>query len=147
MLEFCRADRGKCFAKSTDSGRDKIVPGFVIVSLEQIQRHVRKILLEFGEEGRVFHINFGLFLGFLRYVLVGLVEYIGDETGVERVGFVVVKFLPEHFERLVRCGDAVLGELGEPLLQVFAKCFDEMGIGSFWPFSRSIRASISPQKS
>lgn len=85
-----------------------------------------KVFLKLREERRVLYINFGLLLSLLRYILIRLVEYIGDHTRVEWTYLVVVNLLPKDFERFVRRCNAVLGELREPFLKVFAKSLHEV---------------------
>lgn len=105
---------------------------------------MREVLLEFGEERGVFHINFGLLLGFLRDVEVGLVEYIGDQTGVKSAQLVVIDLLPEYLQRFVGCDNAVLRELRETLFQVFSQSLYEMRIRGIGPSSNSVGTSASP---
>ena len=105
-----------------------------------------KVLLKFGEERRVLYINFGLLLSLLGYVLIRLVEHISDHTGVEWAHLVVVDLLPEDFERFVCRCDAVLGELGESLLKVFAKSLHEVRVRSLRPLGNSVGASARPEK-
>lgn len=105
-----------------------------------------KVLLKLREERRVFHINFGLLLSLLGYIPIRLVEYIGDHTGVEWTYLVVVDLLPKYFERFVCRCNAVLGELGESLLKVFAKSLNEVRVGSLGPLGNSVSASAGPEE-
>lgn len=146
MLQFRWADSGKDFTQSANTGGYEIKSVLEIVLLEHVKWDMREVLLELREERRVLHINFGLLLGLLGHVEVGLVKDIRDQAGVEWAELVVIDLLPEHLQRLVGGDDAVLGELGEALFKIFAQRLYQVRIGSLRPLSNAMSTATSPEK-